>query len=127
MPVARFILRSIISTVLIGMGTKATIAQTPESSTDPWAPVPTKHASLANGTPLLLPYVNNGPVFGLPGTDVSDFWHRTQLSGDWGGARTDLGRPGFFFYRYSTSPYQSVTAGDPKNSSHFGQNSALSI
>jgi len=127
MPVARFILRSIISTVLIGMGTKATIAQTPESSTDPWAPVPTKHASLANGTPLLLPYVNNGPVFGLPGTDVSDFWHRTQLSGDWGGARTDLARRGFFFDLYSTSAYQGVTAGGLKTGSAFVQNTELSI
>src|SRR6185503_1929276 len=55
-----------------------------------WGSVPTEKASVANVAPALLPYFNNGPVFGLPGTEVGDFRHGTQLSGDWGGIRTDL-------------------------------------
>jgi porin len=94
---------------------------------DPWGPVPTEKASLANLAPALLPYFNNGPVFGLPGTDVGDFWHRTQLSGDWGGVRTDLARHGLFFDLYSTSTYQNVTSGGLKTGSAFIENTQLSI
>lgn len=94
---------------------------------DPWGPVPTEKASLANLAPALLPYFNNGPVFGLPGTDVGDFWHRTQLSGDWGGVRTDLVRHGLFFDLYSTSTYQNVTSGGLKTGSAFIENTQLSI
>src|SRR6202030_4080879 len=48
-----------------------------------WGPVPTDKASVANLSPVLLPFFNNGPVFGLPGTVVGDFWQNTQLTGDW--------------------------------------------
>ncbi len=61
-----------------------------DTADDSWGAVPTKKASLVNVAPVLLRYFNNGPVFGLSGTDVGDFWHRTQLSGDWGGVRTNL-------------------------------------
>src|SRR5215469_4134502 len=71
-----------------------------------WGPVPTGKLSLANVAPGLLPFFNNGPVFGLPGTVVGDFWKRTELTGDWGGARTDLARHGVFVDLYSTSAYQ---------------------
>jgi hypothetical protein len=39
-----------------------------QTEADHWQPVPTKDVSLVNVLPLLLPYFNNGPVFGLPGT-----------------------------------------------------------
>jgi len=94
---------------------------------DSWGPVPTKKASVANLAPYLLPYFNNGPVFGLPGTDSRDFRDRTQLSGDWGGLRTDLARHGFFLDLYSTSAYQNVTAGGLKTGSAFIQNTQLSM
>jgi porin len=126
-PVARFIIGAILSAVLIAAGKKSANAQTPESATDLWGPVPTKDASLANLAPLLLPYLNNGLVFGMPGTDVGDFWHRTQLTGDWGGARTYLARHGFFFDLYSISAYQDVTAGGLKTGGAFVQNTQLSI
>ncbi len=100
-PIAGFVLRTILSALLIVAGTKAGIGQSQDSAADPWAPVPTRKASLANESPLLFPYVNNGAVFGLPGTDVGDFWHRTQLTGDWGGARTDLARRGIFLDLYA--------------------------
>ena len=32
-----------------------------------WGPVQTDKASIANLSPVLLPFFNNGPVFGLPG------------------------------------------------------------
>jgi porin len=97
------------------------------NAADPWGPVPTRKASLANLAPYLLPYFNNGPVFGLPGTDSRDFRYRTQLSGDWGGLRTDLARHGFFFDLYSTSAYQDVASGGLKTGSAFIQNTQLSM
>ena len=100
---------------------------TNQDKASPWGPVPTEKASLANVAPALLPYFNNGPVFGVPGTDVSDFWHRTQLSGDWGGVRTDLARHGLFFDLYSTSARQDVTSGGLKTGGTFMQNTQLSI
>src|SRR5947199_6351765 len=45
-----------------------------------WGPVQTDKASIANLSPVLLPFFNNGPVFGLPGTVVGDFWQNTQLT-----------------------------------------------
>ena len=107
----------------IGNKTTASSATT----ADPWGPVPTKKASVANLAPYFLPYLNNGPVFGMPGTDVGDFRHRTQLSGDWGGLRTDLARHGFFYDLYSTSAHQSVASGGLKTGSAFIQNSQLSM
>src|SRR4029077_13611706 len=81
------------------------------SPDDSWGAIQTKKASLVNVAPVLLPYFNNGPVFGLSGTNVGDFWHRTQLSGDWGGVRTELVRHGVFLDLYSISAYQDTTAG----------------
>lgn len=98
-----------------------------EAVADPWGPAPAKSTSLANVVPVLLPYFNGGPVFGLPGTDVGDFLHRTQLTGDWGGLRTDLARRGFFFDLYSTSGYQDVASGGLKTGSAAVQNTQLSI
>ena len=46
------------------------------------SPLATKKASVADLAPVFLPFFNNGPVFGLPGTEGGDFRHRTQLSGD---------------------------------------------
>jgi porin len=97
------------------------------TAANPWGPVPTKKASLANLAPFFLPYLNNGPVFGMPGTDAGDFRDRTQLSGDWGGLRTDLARHGFFFDLYTTSAYQDVASGGLKTGSASIQNTQLSI
>lgn len=57
------------------------------NAADSWGPVPTRKASVANLAPYLLPYFNNRPVFGLPGTDSRDLRYRTQLSGDWAGCK----------------------------------------
>jgi porin len=65
-----------------------------------WGPVPTEEASLANLAPGLLPFFNNGPVFGLPGTVTGNFWDQTQLTGDWGGIRTEMTRRGLFIDLY---------------------------
>ena len=92
-----------------------------------WGPVPTDKASIANLAPGLLPFFNYGPVFGLPGTVVGDFWSNTQLTGDWGGLRTQLARGGVFVDLYTTSTYQNVTSGGLKTGSAFFQNSQLSV
>src|SRR6476620_4514082 len=89
---------------------------------DPWQPIPTKYVSLATLAPGLLPYFNNGPVFGIPGTVTADIWNRTQLTGDWGGVRTDWARHGVFIDVYSTNYYQSVTSGGLKTGGAFVQN-----
>ncbi len=97
------------------------------ATADTWGPVQTEKASIANLAPVLLPFFNNGLLFGMPGTEVGDFWHRTQLTGDWGGFRTDLAHHGFFFDLYSISAYQNVTAGGLKTGDAFMQNTQLSI
>jgi porin len=99
----------------------------PATAGDSWGPVPTKKASLANLAPFFLPFLNNGPVFGMPGTEAGDFGHRTQLSGDWGGLRTDLARHGLFFDLYSTSAYQDVVSGGLKTGNASIQNTQLSV
>src|SRR5437867_4035566 len=76
-----------------------------------WGPVQTDKASIANLSHVLLPFFNNGPVFGLLGTVVGDFWQNTQLTSDWGGFRTSLAEHGIFFDLYSTSSYQDVASG----------------
>jgi porin len=101
--------------------------KTMSSADNPWGPVPTKKASLANLAPFFLPFLNNGPVFGMPGTDAGDFRDRTQLTGDWGGLRTDLARHGFFFDLYTTSAYQDVVSGGLKTGNASIENTQLSI
>src|SRR5438477_6982096 len=96
-------------------------------ATSDWGPVQTDKASIANLSPVLLPFFNNGPVFGLPGTVVGDFWQNTQLTGDWGGFRTSLAEHGIFFNLYSTSAYQDVASGGLKTGSSFVENIQLSI
>jgi hypothetical protein len=76
---------------------------------------------------VLLPYFNNAPVFGLPGTVTGDFWDQTQLTGDWGGIRTEMTRRGLFLDLYSTSAYQDVTSGGLKTGTAFLQNTQLSV
>ena len=97
------------------------------TAADSWGSVPTKKASVANVAPALLPFFNNGPVFGLPGTDAGDFRPRTQLTGDWGGRRTHLARYGWFFDLYSTSAYHNVASGGLNTGNAFIQNTQLSI
>ena len=58
--------------------TKDKADPTYKDGANPWLAAPTEKAPLANLAPFLLPYFNNGPVFGVPGTDTSDFWHSTQ-------------------------------------------------
>jgi porin len=106
---------------------KGEIEATGKGETNSWAPEPTKKASLANLAPALLPYFNNGPVFGLPGTVTGNFWDRTQLSDDLGGVRSNLARHGLFFDLYSTSAYQDVASGGLKTGSALIQNTQLSI
>lgn len=106
--------------------TKPAAART-EKEADPFGPVPSEKLSIANIAPVLLPYFNNGPVFGLPGTVTGDFSKRTQLTGDWGGARTELARHGWFVDVYTMSAYQDVTAGGMKTSGSYVQNMQTSV
>ena len=92
-----------------------------------WGPVPSPKLSVANIAPGLLPFFNNGPVFGLPGTLTGDFANRTQVNGDWGGSRTEFARHGWFFDVYTTSTYQDVTSGGMKTGSAFVQNTQASV
>src|SRR6516162_632736 len=88
-----------------GIGTFTHIAEpAPPTRPDQWGPVPTYLFSIVNVAPGLLPFFNNALVFGVPGTVVGNFWENTQLTGDWGGARTELARHGFFFDAYERVP-----------------------
>lgn len=99
-------------------------ATTPQ---DPWGPVPSEKLSVANIAPGLLPFFNNAPVFGLPGTVTGDFANRTQVNGDWGGSRTEFARHGWFFDVYTTSTYQDVTSGGTRTGGSFVQNTQASV
>jgi hypothetical protein len=90
-----------------------------EGTAGDFGPVETENVSLINAAPILLPYFNNGPVFGVPGTVLGGLRDRTQLTGDWGGRRTELARRGLFFDLYSTSAWQDVTSGGLKTGSSF--------
>jgi carbohydrate-selective porin OprB len=99
----------------------------PAPTPDPFGPVESEKLSIANIAPVLLPYFNNGPVFGLPGTVTGDIANRTQVTGDWGGARTELARRGWFVDVYTTSAYQNVTSGGMKTGDSFVQNTQASV
>jgi porin len=83
--------------------------------------------SIVDAAPALLPFFNNGPVFGTAGTAAGDLWQRTQVTGDWDGARSRLADEGLFVDLYSTSSYQDVTEGGLATGSSFVQNTQLSI
>src|ERR1700756_3345534 len=53
----------------------ASEAEPSDTADDSWGAVPARKVSLVNAAPVLLPYFNNGPVFGMWGTNVGDFWH----------------------------------------------------
>ena len=101
--------------------------QSERAPADPWGPVPTEFTSVANTVPGLLPYVNNAPVFGLPGTVVGGIGERTQLTGDWGGLRTDLAERGWFFDLYTTGVSQQVTSGGVRTLTAGAANNQLSV
>jgi porin len=90
-------------------------------------PTPTTRKSVVDLAPVLLPFFNNAPVFGIPGTELGNIWERTQVTGDWGGLRTDLAHHGLFFDVYSTSTYQDTTSGGIKTGSSFVQNIQTSL
>jgi hypothetical protein len=99
-----------------------------QAPADPWGPVKTDHLSLTNAAPVLLPFFNNAPVFGLPGTVANQgFWNNTQLTGDWGGRRTELARNGYFFDVYTTSAYQDLMSGGLDPGDWFVQNTQMSL
>jgi porin len=89
--------------------------------------VSTSLLSVVDTAPYILPFFNNGPVFGLPGTIEGDFWHRTQLIGDPNCKRTELTSRGVFIDLYSTSAYERVTSGGLKTGNSYFQNTQLSI
>ncbi len=92
-----------------------------------WGPTAVDRVSLADKAPVLLPFFNNAPVYGLPGTVNGGLGERTHLTGDWGGLRSDLARRGLFIDLYSTSTYQDLTSGGLKPGGWFVQNTQLSI
>ena len=98
-----------------------------DTSPEPFGAVPTTKISLLNLAPVLAPYLNNGPVFGLPGTSTDGFFKSTQLTGDWGGERTKLAQHGLFADLYTTSVYQNVMSGGTAEGSRFVQNVQLSV
>src|SRR5437868_5709560 len=83
--------------------------------------------SVVTMEPWVLTFFNNAPVFGIPGTVTGKLPVRTQLTGDWGGTRTDLAEHGWFFDAYTTSVYQNVMSGGLKTGDAFVQNIQLSV
>jgi len=106
---------------------KAAAAKGVVGPLNPWGPVESPKLSIVNLAPGLLPFFNNGPVFGVPGTITGNFPDRSQVTGDWDGARTELARRGWFVDLYTTSAYQDVTSGGIKTGAAFVQNTQLSV
>lgn len=83
--------------------------------------------SLVDVAPVLLPYFNNAPAFGTPGTRTGAPSERTQLAGDWNGARAELARRGVFLDVYTTSAYSNVNSGGLETGDGFVQNLQTSL
>jgi len=83
--------------------------------------------SLVDVAPVLLPYFNNAPTFGTPGTRTGALSERTQLSGDWNGTRAELARNGVFVDVYTTSAYSNVHSGGLETGDWFVQNIQTSL
>src|SRR5215471_20164654 len=79
----------------------AAAAAAPSTTAVPWGPVATQKKSLVNMEPWVLPFFNNAPVFGVPGTITGTLAARTQLTGEWAGARRNLAEHGWFFDSYT--------------------------
>lgn len=109
-----------------GLASFARVAEH-ETALESWGPVSTEELSLVNAAPLLLPFVNNSPVFGIPGTVTGNFWERTQVTGDWNGIRTDWARHGFFIDVYTTSTYQNITSAGIETGEAFWNNTQISL
>jgi hypothetical protein len=88
---------------------------------------PSPMLSLVDIAPVLLPYVNNAPAFGTPGTVLGDLGVRTQVTGDWGGRRTSLARRGYFFDAYTTGAFQRVDSGGVETGDSVWQNTQFSL
>lgn len=83
--------------------------------------------SLVDVAPVLLPYFNNAPTFGTPGTRTGALSERTQLTGDWNGTRTEWARRGVFLDVYTTSAYSNVNSGGLETGDWFAQNIQTSL
>lgn len=96
------------------------VAQEPIEVEDP-AAVPQAEAQAILGATLS--QLNHSPyVFGTPSTVLGSFGDRTQLTGDWGGARLALPENRIFFDIYATTAPQGVVSGARENG---GETSAV--
>jgi porin len=56
-----------------------------------------------------------------------DFWSRSTLTGDWGGARNDLAKKGVTFDLSLTQAYQGIVSGGKERVWHYGGHGDLNI
>ena len=81
-----------------------------------------KKLSLLDAAPQMLMLMRKSPLaFGAPTTVVENFGSNTQLTADWGGARTQAADNGILFEIYSTTLAQGITSGGNNNSSAVTQ------
>lgn len=87
-----------------------------------------KLTSILDARPEIGYFVNHSPlVFGLPGTVTGGLGTRTQLSGDWGGSRSEMAKGGVLIDVYSTTDYQSITSGGLSDTDAFTQSTDLEV
>jgi porin len=60
-------------------------------------------------------------------TYSGDFWSRSTLTGDWGGARNDLAKKGVTFDLSLTQAYQGIVSGGKERVWHYGGHGDLNI
>src|SRR5438094_501399 len=102
-----------IGVVLIG---KAALAQdgpdgsppnsapaAPSTAATPWGPVPTKKKSLVNLEPWLLPFFNNAPIFGIPGTVTGNAEYRGVVE-EWQKPRLQVNQEPWLLPFFNNAP-----------------------
>ena len=81
-----------------------------------------KMFSLLDATPQILMLMRKSPfAFGAPTTVVEDFGSNTQLTADWGGARSAVAEDGVLFEIYATTISQGVPSGGQDGKSAISQ------
>ncbi|HHP7231822.1 MAG TPA: carbohydrate porin [Xenococcaceae cyanobacterium] len=77
--------------------------------------------SLLDAAPFLLNLLHKNPYpFGGVGSVSGDFSSRTQITGDWGGARSALAEEGVFIGIYSTTDLQGIVDGGRRSRDDLG-------
>ena len=112
----------VLAILLLGMVAAPTVAQTSTQEQTPGAQPSTSTGQSPQGSTSSTEAkpASQGPYSG-------DVWHRSTLTGDWGGLRNDLATKGVTFDMSLTQVYQGVVDGGIKKTWRYGGRGNLTI